>query len=165
MTRTRDMMPIEPAALLRRMFYDLDPWIEPRGFFPMPLRKTLAQVPWMPALEMTERDQMLFIKLDLPGMNKENVNVSFTDEGLVIKGERTQEIESKKDEWFTTERTYGHFHRVVPLPDGVNYKEVKATFKNGVLEVTVPVPAAEAKTPYRVPVEGEPETKNVKVAA
>jgi HSP20 family protein len=159
------MMPIEPAALLRRIFRDLDPWVEPRGFLPPVLRKTLAEVPWIPPLEMTERDHTLLIKLDLPGMTKENVNVSFTDEGLVIEGERTQETENKKDEWFTTERTYGRFYRVVPLPEGVNYKEVKATFRNGVLEVTVPVPVAEAKTPYKVPVEGEPDTKNVKVAA
>jgi HSP20 family protein len=153
MTRTRDMMLTEPGALIGRMFRDLDPWVE------------LAEVPWMPELEMTERDHTLLIKLDLPGMTRENVNVSYTDEGLVIKGERTQETEAKKDEWFTTERTYGRFYRVVPLPEGVNYKEVKATFKNGVLEVTVPIPVAEAKTPYQVPVEGEPDTKNVKVAA
>jgi HSP20 family protein len=153
MTRTRDMMLTEPGALIGRMFRDLDPWVE------------LAEVPWMPELEMTERDHTLLIKLDLPGMTRENVNVSYTDEGLVIKGERTQETEAKKDEWFTTERTYGRFYRVVPLPEGVNCKEVKATFKNGVLEVTVPIPVAEAKTPYKVPVEGEPDTKNVKVAA
>jgi HSP20 family protein len=165
MTRTRDMMLTEPGALIRRMFRDLDPWSEPRGLFPSVLRKTFAELPWMPPLEMTECDHTLFIKADLPGLNKEDVNVSFTDEGLVIEGERTQEMESKKNEWFTTERSYGHFCRVVPLPDGVNYKEVKATFKNGVLEVTVPVPVAETKMPYKVPVEGEPEAKNVKVAA
>ena len=165
MTRTRDMMLTEPGALVRRMFRDLDLWSEPRGFFPSVLRNTFAEVPWLPTLEMTERDQKLCIKLDLPGMKKEDINVNFTDEGLVIEGERTYETEDKKNEWFTTERRYGHFYRVVPLPEGVNYKEVKATFKNGVLEVTVPVPTATAKTPYKVPVEGEPDNKNVEVAA
>jgi len=145
------MMLTEPAALIRRMFRDLE--------------TPFAEVAWIPPLEITERDHLLLIKLDLPGMTKENVTVSFTDEGLVIEGERTQETENKKDEWFTTERTYGRFYRVVPLPEGVNYKEVKATFKNGVLEVTVPVPVAEAKTPYKVPIEGEQDTKNVKIAA
>ena len=164
MTRTRDMMLTEPGALIRRMFRDLDPWAEMR--FPFAgLRKTFTDVPWMPPLEMTERNHNLFIKLDLPGLTKENIGVNLTDEGLVIEGERTQEAETKKDEWFTTERTYGHFYRLVPLPEGVNYKEVKATFKNGVLEVTVPIPAAAAKAPHKVLVEGEPETKSVKVAA
>lgn len=165
MTRTRDFILTEPRALIRRMFRDLDPWFEPRGVFPAAMRKAWGDVPWMPPLEMTERDHHLFIKLDLPGMKKEEINVSSTDEGLVIEGERTYETESKKNEWFTTERTYGRFYRVVPLPDGVNPKEVKATFKNGVLEVTVPIPAAEANAPYKVPVEGEPEAKKVEVAA
>jgi HSP20 family protein len=159
------MMLIEPGALIRRMFRDVDPWLEARGWFPPALRKTFAEFPWMPALEMTERDHKLLIKLDLPGLKKEEINVNFTDEGLVIEGERTQETEGKQHEWFTTERTYGRFSRIVPLPEGVNYKEVKATFKDGVLEITVPVAAAETKAPYKVPIEGEPEAKNVKVAA
>ena len=165
MARTRDMMLVEPSALIRRMFRDFDAWLETRGWFPPALRKSFGEFPWMPALEVKERDHTLFIKLDLPGLNREEINVNFTEEGLVIEGERTRETENKKDEWFTTERTYGRFYRVVPLPEGVNYKEVKATFKDGVLEVTVPVPVAETKAPYKVPVEGEPETKKVDVAA
>jgi len=165
MTRTRDMMLTEPGALMRRMFRDLDPWSERLGWPFAGLRKTLTDFPWTPEVEMTERDHQLMIKVDLPGLKKEEVNVNLTDEGLVIEGERTRETESKKDEWFTTERTYGHFYRMVPMPEGVNYKEVKATFRNGVLEITVPVPAAAAKAPYKVPVEGESEAKNVNVAA
>ena len=165
MTRTRDMILTEPGTLMRRMFGDLDPWLEPRGLPLFWQRKPAADFPWMPALEMTERDHRLMIKLDLPGLMKEDITVSLTDEGLVIEGERTHETENKKNDWFTTERSYGRFYRVVPLPDGVNFKEVKATFKNGVLEVTVPVPAAAAAAPHKVPVEGEPEAKNAKVAA
>ena len=164
MTRTRDMMLSEPAALIRRMFRDLDPWSEAR--FPFTgLRKTLSDVPWMPPLELTERDNNLIMKLDLPGLQKENIDVTLGEEGLVITGERTHEAETKKNEWFTTERTYGRFYRLVPLPEGVDYKEVKAAFKNGVLEITVPIPAAAAKAPHKVLVEGEPEAKTVKVAA
>ncbi len=165
MTRTRDMMLTEPGALIRRVFSDLDPWLEPRGFPFAGLRKTFTDVPWMPELEMTEGDHRLMIKFDLPGLKKEDIGVSFTDQGLVIEGERTHETESKKNDWFTTERTYGRFYRLVPMPEGVDYKEVKATFSNGVLEITVPVPAEAAKAPYKVPVEGESEAKNVKVAA
>ena len=67
--------------------------------------------------------------------------MTVTDRGLVIEGERTHETEDKDNDWFTTERTYGRFHRLVPLPDGIKKDEVKATFKDGVLEVTVPLPA------------------------
>ena len=164
MTRTRDMMLSEPAALIRRMFRDLDPWSD--GRFPFTgLRKTLSDVPWMPPLELTEHYNHLIMKLDLPELQKENIDVTLGEEGLVITGERTHEAETQKNEWFTTERTYGRFYRLVPLPEGVDYKEVKATFKNGVLEITVPIPAAVAKAPHKVTVEGEPEAKTVKVAA
>jgi len=156
----------EPGALIRRMFRDLDPWAEARGWPFAALRPMPTDFPWAPELEMTERDHHLMIKVDLPGLKKEEVTVSLTDEGLAIEGERTRETESKKDERFTTERIYGRFYRLVPIPAGVNNTEVKATFKNGVLEITVPVPAAAAaKAPFKVPVEGEPEAKNVKVAA
>jgi HSP20 family protein len=159
------MILTEPGALIRRMFRELRSVARTARVRARGGAEDMGDVPWMPPLEMTERDHTLFIKLDLPGMKKEEINVSFTDEGLVIEGERTHETEAKKNEWFTTERTYGRFYRVVPLPDGVNHKEVKATFTNGVLEVAVPVPAAEAKTPYKVPVEGEPDAKTAKAAA
>ena len=164
MTRSRDMMLSEPGALIRRMFRDLDPWSEARIPF-AGLQRTFTDVPWVPPLEVTERDNRLTITLDLPGLQKENIDVSLSDEGLVIAGERAHEAESKKNDWFTTERTYGRFYRVVPMPEGLDYKEVKATFKNGVLEITVPIPAAAAKAPYKVPVEGGSEAKTVKVAA
>ncbi len=165
MTRTRDVMLTGPGAVMCRMFRDPDPWFESRGWPYAALRAMPADLPWTPQLEMTERDRQLMIKVDLPGLKKEDVTVSLTGEGLVIEGERTRETESKTDEWFTTERTYGRFYRLVSMPEGVNSKEVKATFSNGVLEITVPVPAAAAaKAPFTVPVEGEPEAKNVKVA-
>lgn len=164
MTRTRDMMLSEPGALIRRMFRDLDPLSEPR--FPLgALRNTVVDVPWMPPLEMSERDHNLLITLELPGLTKDGIHVSLTEEGLVIEGERAREEEARKNGFFTTERTYGHFYRVVPVPEGLDFKEVKAVFKNGVLEITVPIPAAAAKAPFKVPVEGEPETKTAKAAA
>ena len=164
MTRTRDMMLSEPGALIRRMFRDVDPWSEAGFPFGM-LRKKFSDLPWLPALEMSERNNQLNVKVDLPGLKKEDVDVSLTDEGLVITGERTQEAEHKDNQWFTTERTYGRFYRLVPMPEGVDFKEVKAAFNNGVLEITVPIPAAAAKAPFKVPVEGEPGAKTVKVAA
>jgi len=165
MTRTMDRMLTEPGALLRRVFRDFDPWSEPR--FPLAgLRsRTFAEVPWMPPLEMSERDHRLVITLELPGLKKEDIAVNLTDEGLVIEGERAHDAATRNDEWFTTERTYGRFYRVVPLPEGVDFKEVRATFRNGVLEISVPIPATAAKAPYKVPVEGESQANTVEVAA
>jgi len=165
MARTTDLLPGRPGFLMRNMFRDFDPLFDVRGWPFAGFKQALGEFPWTPALEMTERDHKLMVKVDLPGLKKEEVTVNVTRDGLAIEGERTHEAEDKKNDWFTTERTYGRFYRLVPLPEGVNYKEVSATFKNGVLEVTVPLPAAAATAPYSVPVSGETETKSVKVAA
>ena len=165
MTRTSDMMLTEPGTLMRRFFPDLDHWFEPRRSTFAGLRKPLADFPWMPELEMKERDHHLMITLDLPGLKKEEVAVSVTGDGLVIEGERTHEAEHEKNDWFTSERSYGRFYRLLPLPDGVKWDTVKASFKDGVLEIAVPLPAATAATTHTVAVEGEPEKKSVKVAA
>jgi HSP20 family protein len=165
MARTTDLIPGRPGFLMRRMFRDFDPLFDQRGWPFASFKQTLDEFPWTPALEMTERDHKLMVKVDLPGLKKEEVTVNVTRDGLAIEGERTHEAEDKSNDWFTTERTYGRFYRLVPLPEGVNFKEVSATFKNGVLEVTVPLPAAAATTPFTVPVSGDTETKNVKVAA
>ena len=151
--------------LMRRSLRDFDPLFDPRGWPFAGFNKAFGEFPWTPELEMTERDRKLMVKVDLPGLKKEEVTVNVTRDGLAIEGERTHEAEDKKNDWFTTERTYGRFYRLVPLPEGVNFKEVTAMFKNGVLEVTVPLPAAAATAPYTVPVGGETESKTVKVAA
>ena len=165
MARTTDLMPGRPGFLMRRIFRDFDPLLDTRAWPFAGFSKTFGEFPWTPELEVTERDHKLLVKVDLPGLKKEEVTVNVTADGLAIEGERTREAEDKKNDWFTSERTYGHFYRLVPLPDGVNYKEVSATFKNGVLEVTVPLPAATAAVPHTVAITGEPETKTVKVAA
>lgn len=110
--------------------------------------------PWrelnfVPALEIEEKDDKLFVKVDLPGMKKEDVKVEVAVEGLTIMGERKEAKEEKKEGYFRTERLYGSFERFVPLPDGAVLDKAVAEFKDGVLTVTVPlgnVPKTEAKT-------------------
>ena len=90
---------------------------------------------------MFERDNRLITKIDLPGMKKEDVKVEVTDGYLAISGERKTETEEKKENVYRREREYGSFHRAVPLPEGVKLEDVNATFSDGVLEVSVPLPA------------------------
>ena len=165
MARTMDMIFTDPGMLMRRMFRDIDQVLESRGWPSAGLRKPPGDFPWMPELEMKERDHRLMIRLDLPGLRKEDVAVTVTQKGLVIEGERTHETEDAKNDWFTTERSYGRFYRLVPLPEGVTWDTVKASFKEGVLEITVPLPAAAATMTHTVAVEGEPNKKSVTVAA
>jgi HSP20 family protein len=101
---------------------------------------------WNPEIEVFEKDKRLFTRIDLPGLKKEDVKVEVTDGYLAISGERKREEEEKKEQFYRCEREYGSFYRAVPLPEGVKLEEVKATFADGVLEVSVPLPAkAEAK--------------------
>ena len=96
---------------------------------------------WSPTIEVFEKDNRLVTKVDLPGLKKEDVKVEVTDSRLTISGERKREVEEKKKDVYRSEREYGSFYRAVPLPEGVKLEDVKATFADGVLEVSVPLPA------------------------
>ena len=121
-----------------------DDW--PTLRWPM-LRASLPETPeWSPKIDVFEKDKRLVTRVDLPGVKKEDVSVEVTDGHLALSGERRRETEEKKDNCYRSEREYGSFYRAVPLPDGGKLDDVKATFSDGVLEVSIPLPArAEAK--------------------
>ena len=122
---------------------------------------------WVPALEVFEKDGRLTVRLDAPGLTKENVAVHVAEGVLTVEGERKQETEEEKNHWYRSERTYGRFYRTVPLPEGVIGKEVEATLTNGVLEITARLPSVAATAPHKGEVrdlEKAPATK-VTVAA
>jgi HSP20 family protein len=100
-----------------------------------------------------EKDGRLITKVDLPGMKREDVKVEVTDGHLTVSGTRKSEVEEKKDDFYRCEREYGSFYRAVPLPAGVKLDDVKATFADGVLEVSVPLPTTEAPKVRTVEIE------------
>jgi HSP20 family molecular chaperone IbpA len=118
---------------------------------------------FVPDMEVFEKNNLLTVRLDAPGLKKEELTVHVAEGVLTVEGERKHETEEEKNHWYRRERTYGRFYRTVPLPEGVDPKEVKATFTDGVLEVTVPTRAAVTPAPHKVEVHA-PEAK-VTVAA
>jgi HSP20 family protein len=150
------------------MTADLDRFFETSAWptFRWPLlraRPVIAESTWFPEIDVFEKEGRLVTKIDLPGLKKEDVKVEVTDGHLAISGERKTEAEEKKENFYRCEREYGSFYRAVPLPDGVKLEDVKATFADGVLEVSVPLPAKpEAKVRK---VEIEEASKAAKPAA
>lgn len=136
----------DPFALLREMTSELDRVFD-APFWPSfrwPSFRSIAlpeAVMWSPKIDVFEKDNRLVTRIDLPGMKKEDVSVEVTDGHLALSGERKRESEEKKNNFYKSEREYGSFYRAVPLPEGVKLDDVKATFAEGVLEVSVPLPA------------------------
>jgi HSP20 family protein len=100
---------------------------------------------WYPQVEVRERDGKLLVRADLPGLKKEDVRVEIQDNALILEGERRQESEQKEEGFYRSERTYGRFYRAIPLPEGVDPDKAQAHFKDGVLEIDIPVPESQTR--------------------
>ena len=140
-----------PFTCMRRFREDLDQLFV--GFAPVSLQggesRTAATtlgpgMLWVPAIEVLERDGQLVVRGDFPGMEKDQIDVAIDDGRLVISGERRQQEEERRGNVYRAERAYGRFCRAIPLPEGADPAQAKATFQNGMLEVTMPLPARPA---------------------
>jgi HSP20 family protein len=147
--------PHDPFALLRQMTSELDRVFDdwPSFRWPTFARRTAGLEAWSPKIEVFERDNRLVTRVDLPGMKKEDVTVEVTNGQLALSGERKRETEEKRDNFYRSEREYGRFYRAVPLPEGVKLDDVKASFADGVLEVSVPLPMTPKATVTKVKIE------------
>ncbi len=123
-----------PFSMMRRMSEEMD-----RTFGRFFGESGRAGGGWHPAIEVTEKNGQLQVSAELPGLNPDEVKVEVTNDSLVIHGERKSEHEHHLGRAYRSERRYGQFYREIALPEGVNSEQAKAQFRNGVLEVTMPV--------------------------
>ena len=93
---------------------------------------------WTPALDIYEDKDNLFVKMDLPGMKREEIDVSLHEGSLSISGERKSEQKHEDAEVYRAERFFGRFQRTVTLPTPVAPEKVKAEYKDGILTITLP---------------------------
>lgn len=101
---------------------------------------------WSPAIDMRETDKGLEVSADLPGVNEKDVEVTFADGALTIRGERKADREERGDGWHLMEHRHGTFMRTIALPADLDTDKAHAEFKNGVLRVSLPFsPEAERK--------------------
>ena len=140
----------EPLMRLRtevdRLFDDI-----PFRFPAIQVGRTAAAA--MPALEVKETEKAYKVTAELPGMDGDDVEVTFEDGILRIAGEKEEEKEENEGGYRLSERSYGAFERQIELPGAADEAKIKAAFKNGVLTVTVPKDAKAAKSARRIAVE------------
>lgn len=132
-----------PLGVMRRFIEDVDRMFEPFGGSGRWSRFGLGRALWggmsmWPQVETFERDGQFVVRADLPGLKKEDVRVHLENDALTIEGERRHEHEEKGESGYFSERSYGTFHRTIPLPEGIKTDQAKASFRDGVLEVTMP---------------------------
>jgi HSP20 family protein len=135
---------LSPFTVMRRLSEEMDRAFS--GIWSRPGSMDVASSTWAPAVDVTERDGKLVVSADLPGLHKDEVKVEVTDENLIIHGERKREEEERREGFHRTERRYGSFYRVIPLPQGANADQARAQFKDGVLEVSIPVPQEQRRS-------------------
>jgi HSP20 family protein len=145
-----------PFGLMRRLSEDMDQLFTqlvaaPTGRATGPL--ATAPVDWMPALETFERDGKLVLQADLPGLGVDDVTIEIDDGVLTLSGERRIEREFDDNGTRRTERQYGRFMRSIGLPEGVRAEDVQASFHDGVLEITVPLPQASQQQRRKVEIQ------------
>ncbi len=98
----------------------------------------LAQGAWIPAVDIFETNDSIVLKAELPGVKKEEIGVEVKDNTLTLKGEKKFEKEVKEENYHRIERSYGSFQRAFTLPNTVQPENVRAKFKDGILEITLP---------------------------
>jgi HSP20 family protein len=162
--------PSDPFEFMDRMSNEMDRWFDrvardfgfPRrswlssGLFSSPTREAM----WTPRIEAFQQGDRFIVRADLPGLKKDDVDVELTGDALTIRGERREEHEQEREGMYHSERQYGQFYRTIPLPEGVITENAQAVFRDGVLEVSMPAPPAEANRGRKLEIkEGEQQEK------
>lgn len=164
---------VNPFQTMRRFTKDMERLFEDFGGFRFPnffrtdfapFYKEFDKVEWLPQIEVVQNNGQFMVRADLPGLTKDDVKVELTENLLMMSGERKEEKEEKREGFYRSERSYGNFHRQIRLPEGVEAENATATFRNGVLEITMPMPKAETTT-RKLEIKEPTEEKAAKAAA
>ena len=157
-----------PFAMMRRMAEEMDRLFDQFGFPPTGTalaprfgswfdddlwtgrNTSTSPTLWSPQVETFRRGDKLVVRADIPGVQKDDVHVDIENDVLTISGERRDEQEEDRDGYYRSERSYGQFYRAIPLPDGVDPDKCEASFKDGVLEVSLPAPKQEQRNAKRI---------------
>ena len=155
------MFPWHPMESLRkevdRLFEDFNhgAWHLSSHRWPFdmePAWRRLSSMNIVPAVDIAEKDKAFEISVELPGMQEKDVDVSVANGVLRIKGEKKEEVEEKKKDYFLSERRYGSFERSFQIPEAVDADRIDAKFSGGVLKLTLPKSAQAQKKEKKIEV-------------
>lgn len=106
----------------------------------------------VPSVDVYEKDGNLIVEAELPGIDKKDLKVNYTDSTITIQGESKTEKEEKKEGYYRAERQYGSYFRTISLPQPVDFAQARAEFKNGILTLTLPKSATPDETERTIPI-------------
>ena len=137
---------ISPLRELARIENEINKFL--KEFIPQEV--TTEVVAWKPRVDVYEKDNNIIIEAEVPGAKKEDIEVKVKDNAVVIRGEVKKEEEKKEENYYRSERFYGKFERVIPLPTDVKVEEAKAEYQDGVLKLTIPKATSEKEIKIEV---------------
>lgn len=131
-----------PVSPLWQMHRELDRWMDDtlRQFGVPGLNDRFGSLDSLlrPSVDIAERDSEYVIRVEVPGVEEKDIKLSLDDHRLLIEGEKRQQNDTQEERYQRIERVYGSFRRVLDLPEDAKAEDIKATFSNGVLTVTLP---------------------------
>jgi HSP20 family protein len=136
LTTWKPFRELAPFRDFERMRRDMDRLWD--SFFERGVRGREDDGEWLPSLDVAETKNEIVVKAEVPGLDPKDIDISLSDGLLTIKGEKKQEREEKEENYHLVERSYGAFTRSIQLPKEVQSDKISASYKNGVLKVTLP---------------------------
>ncbi len=126
---------------------------DPFDLAPFSARRLAAE--FSPRVNVSETDNAVQVTAELPGMEEKDIQISLERDVLLISGEKKSESEESGKNFHRVERSYGAFQRAIPLVSEVQEEKVDATFKNGILTITLPKPASSVKAAKKISIKSE----------
>lgn len=142
------------TALRREMDRVFEDFSKPFDIFPF-FGSEIESAVWSPRMNIEDRDDEIFITLEVPGVDEKDVEILTDANGLTIRGQKRQEVQDKKPNYYRLERSFGSFERTIPLPLDVDAEKAEAKFKNGVLEICLPKSEKAKEHIKRIPIKTE----------
>lgn len=149
MTRVIARRPIRNRNALDISFRDMDRFLG--GLLGQSQSTSLDSREWLPAVDIRETDEAFSFVVELPGLSKDEIEITVEDKVLTLSGERKWDEEQDRNSYRRIERNYGSFNRSFTLPRDVNAEAIEAVSENGLL--TVVVPKAPESRPHRIEIQ------------